>query len=94
MILEHVLITVAVERAPAYEVAFAEARTIMLRQPGCGGCNLYPKLDRPGEYLLLVRWESKEDHTEGFRKGQDYLRWSALLHPFYDVFPTVDYYQL
>ena len=92
MIFEHVLISVASERALAYESAFTEARTIILRQPGCQGCNLYPKLDQPGEYLLLIEWNRKEDHTEGFRKSDDYRRWSALLHPFYEVFPTVDYY--
>ena len=94
MILEHVLITVAADRAAAYETAFAEARTIMLRQPGCRGCDLLPKLDQSGEYLLLITWNRKEDHMEGFRKSEDYHEWSALLHPFYDVFPNLAYYQL
>jgi hypothetical protein len=34
-----------------------------------------------------------EDHTEGFRKSEAYQEWKALLHPFYDPMPMVEYYQ-
>jgi len=51
-----------------------------------------PKVDAPGEFLLLIEWERKADHTEGFRKSPEYEEWSRLLHPFYEVFPTVEYY--
>jgi len=51
-------------------------------------------LERPGRYLLLVRWRSLEDHTEGFRKSAPYLEWKRLLHHFYDPFPTVEHYEL
>jgi heme-degrading monooxygenase HmoA len=48
-------------------------------------------LERDGRYLLLVRWETVEDHTEGFRQSADYQEWKALLHHFYDPFPTVEH---
>jgi len=94
MILEHVHITIAPERTADYLAAFERARPLVQRQVGCLGCRLLPKLDAPGEFLLLIEWESKAHHTEGFRGGAEYREWSALLHPFYDPFPTVDYYSL
>ena len=92
MILEHVLIEVAAERSDDYLAAFAEARPLVLRQPGCRSCRLLPRLEGGGNFLLLIEWEQVEDHTKGFRRSADYRRWSELLHPFYDVFPTVNYF--
>ncbi len=43
---------------------------------------------------LLVRWRTREDHTEGFRGSPEYQRWKELLHHFYDPFPTVEHYRL
>jgi hypothetical protein len=34
-----------------------------------------------------------EDHTEGFRGSPQYQKWKALLHHFYDPFPTVEHYE-
>ena len=50
-------------------------------------------IEREGHYLLLVRWESVAAHEEGFRKSPQYQRWRALLHHFYDPFPTVLHYE-
>ena len=52
-----------------------------------------PCLENPHRYLLLVRWETLEAHTEGFRGSPEYQRWRALLHHFYEPFPTVEHYQ-
>lgn len=44
------------------------------------------------KYLLLVQWETLEDHTEGFRGSPEYQEWRKLLHHFYDPFPVVEHY--
>jgi hypothetical protein len=41
----------------------------------------------------MIFWDHIEDHTEGFRKSAAYQEWKALLHPFYDPMPIVEYYQ-
>lgn len=92
MVLEHVYITVAPERVPDYEQAFEQARPQVQCQPGCKSCRLLPSLDHPGQFLLLIEWQTKEHHTEGFRKSPEYQEWSRLLHPFYDQFPEVRYF--
>ena len=92
MVLEQVHITVAPERVSDYQQAFEQARPQVQCQPGCKSCQLLPALDHPGQFLLLIEWETKEHHTEGFRKSPAYQEWSRLLHPFYDTFPTVNYY--
>jgi heme-degrading monooxygenase HmoA len=51
-----------------------------------------PQCDDPQRYLLLVRWQARADHTEGFRRSERYRRWKALLHPFYEPFPVVEHF--
>lgn len=50
-------------------------------------------LEEKGKYLLLVRWETLEDHTLGFRGSPEYQEWKKMLHHFYDPFPTVEHFE-
>ena len=45
------------------------------------------------KYLLLVGWDTLEDHTIGFRGSEKYQEWKRLLHHFYDPFPTVEHFR-
>ncbi|TSE00438.1 antibiotic biosynthesis monooxygenase [Skermania sp. ID1734] len=93
MITEHALLPVIPGQEAAFESAFAEARAIIAAMPGFRGLTLSRSLESPNVYLLLVTWERLEDHTIGFRQSADYQRWKALLHHFYDPFPTVEHFQ-
>jgi heme-degrading monooxygenase HmoA len=92
VILEHALLPVRPGQEAAFEAAFTDARAIIAAMPGFGGLTLSRCLERPGIYLLLVQWERLEDHTDGFRGSPEYQRWRALLHHFYDPFPTVEHF--
>ena len=37
---------------------------------GFEGLTLSRRIERPGTYLLLVKWHQLSDHTEGFRKSK------------------------
>jgi len=50
-------------------------------------------METPSRYILLVKWEILEDHTVGFRESEEYQKWKALLHHFYDPFPVVEHYK-
>ena len=50
-------------------------------------------LEADNKYVLMVRWQTLEDHTEGFRKSDDYKEWKNLLHHFYELFPNVEHYK-
>ena len=92
MITEHALLPVDPDHAGEFEAAFDEARHIIAASPGFRGLELLPSIESPGTYLLLVRWETVEAHTDGFRGSAGYLRWTELLHRFYDPFPTVEHF--
>ena len=92
MITEHALLDVLPGSAEEFEWAFGEARELISASPGFLGLELLRSFETPSRYLLLVRWESVEAHTVGFRQGPSYPQWSALLHKFYSPFPVVEHY--
>ncbi len=92
MIIEHALLPVDPSRADEFEKAFATARSIIAVSPGFRRLSLSRGIEQPSSYLLLVEWDTLEDHTEGFRGSPGYQEWRALLHHFYDPFPTVEHF--
>ena len=93
MILEAAPLSVKPGQEQAFEAAFLEAQAIIASMPGYRSHELQRCLERAGQYLLLVRWDSVAAHEEGFRKSPGYQRWRQLLHHFYDPFPTVLHYE-
>lgn len=93
MILEAAPLCVKPGEAQAFEAAFREAQGIIASMPGYRSHELQRCLEREGQYLLLVRWDSVEAHEQGFRKSPGYQEWRRLLHHFYDPFPTVLHYE-
>lgn len=77
----------------AFEQAFAQAQALIAAMPGYRGHELQRCLERPDHYLLLVRWDSVAHHEQGFRQSPEYQQWRALLHHFYEPFPTVLHYE-
>jgi heme-degrading monooxygenase HmoA len=93
MILEAALLQVRPGQSSAFEDAFREAQAIISSMPGYRSHELQRCLEREGQYLLLVRWDSVAAHEEGFRKSPGYQQWRKLLHHFYDPFPSVYHYE-
>lgn len=94
MILEVAILEVKPEQEQAFEQAFARAQQIISAMHGYVSHQLQKNIEMPGRYILLVNWETLEDHTVGFRESALYQEWKALLHHFYHPFPQVEHYQL
>jgi heme-degrading monooxygenase HmoA len=77
----------------AVAAAILEAQRIIASMPGYLSHELQRCIERPGEYILLVRWLSLEAHEVGFRRSSEYQRWKRLLHHFYEPFPVVSHYK-
>ena len=93
MILEVALLDVLPGKTDEFEETFAEASAIISSMPGYLSHELQRCIEDPERYALLVRWETLEDHTEGFRGSAGYEEWKRLLHHFYDPFPTVQHFE-
>ena len=92
MILEVAILDVKPNQTEEFELAFAEAQKIISAMPGYINHQLQRCIENQQRYLLLVNWQTLEDHTQGFRESVQYQQWKALLHHFYHPFPTVEHY--
>jgi heme-degrading monooxygenase HmoA len=93
LILEVALLNVRPGLGDEFEVAFRQASPIIASTPGYISHELQRSIETKNRYTLLVRWETVEAHTVGFRTSPHYAEWRRLLHHFYDPFPTVEHYE-
>ena len=93
MILEAAMLYIKPNLETEFEAAFRVASKIISSMNGYLGHELQKCLEQPNKYLLLVKWQKLEDHTVGFRGSAEYQEWRALLHHFYDPFPTVEHFE-
>ncbi len=93
MILEVAILNVIPGEELKFQAAFEKAQHIIASMSGYVSHDLQRCLEIPSRYILLVRWETLEDHTEGFRNSPQYQDWKELLHCYYDPFPTVEHFE-
>jgi heme-degrading monooxygenase HmoA len=94
MILEVAVLDIKPGLSAEFEAAFQVAKKIIAAMPGYISHELQQCLENGDRYILLVRWQTLEDHTIGFRQSAQYQEWRALLHHFYDPFPVVEHYKI
>lgn len=93
MVLEQAVLPVRPGQEAEFEAAFRTARSIIASATGFRSLTLSRCVERPSGYLLLVEWETLEDHTVGFRESDAFQEWRRLLHHFYDPAPQVEHYE-
>ena len=67
MILEVAILNVRVGQELEFESAFTQASPIIGLMKGYITHELQRCIETPTRYILLVRWQTLEDHTVGFR---------------------------
>jgi len=96
MILEVAAFSVRGERDSAFEAAMAKAAPVIAGARGYRGHELQRCVETEGQYLrrylLLVRWETLEAHTVGFRQSPAFLEWREIIGPFFEDTPVVEHY--
>ena len=93
MITEHAVLPVIAGHEAEFIETMDRAKAIIAASPGFISLRVLRCQEQPSQFLLLVEWETLEDHTEGFRNSEAYQEWRALLHHFYDPFPVVEHFE-
>jgi heme-degrading monooxygenase HmoA len=94
MILEVAMLQVRPGMTNEFEHNFLLASKIISKMKGYLKHELQKCIEDTNKYVLLVQWETLEDHTIGFRESEEYKEWKELLHHFYDPFPTVEHFEM
>ncbi|MGH8745433.1 MAG: antibiotic biosynthesis monooxygenase family protein, partial [Burkholderiales bacterium] len=93
MILEVALLKIKPGEGAGFERAFPQAEKILVQAKGHLSHELRRCIETPDRYLLLVKWETLADHSEGFRGSPLFKQWRAVIGPFFDGTPAVEHYE-
>jgi heme-degrading monooxygenase HmoA len=93
MILEVAILNIKEGLSEEFENNFSIAKSIISSMTGYIAHELKKCIEQEDKYILLVQWETLEEHEIGFRKSKEYQQWKALLHHFYEPFPVVEHYK-
>ena len=84
---------------PGQQAAFDEAiqrglKTVLSKAKGFQGYEVNKGVESPERYVLMVMWDTLEDHTVGFRTGPLFAQWRAIVGPFFAQPPHVEHFTL
>jgi heme-degrading monooxygenase HmoA len=94
------ILEVADIRIPAgQQAAFDEAiqrgvDTVISQARGFRGYKVNRGVESPERYLLMIWWDTLEDHTVGFRQSPAFAAWRAIVGPFFAQPPQVEHFEL
>jgi heme-degrading monooxygenase HmoA len=95
MILEHADIRIDPAQATAFEEAIARgASTVISKAKGFQGYKVNRSIETPGRYILMIYWDTLDDHTVGFRQSDAFAQWRAIVGPFFAQPPVVEHLEL
>ena len=95
MILEHADIRIDPARAAEFEEAILRgASTVIAQAKGFRGYKVNRSIESPGRYLLMIYWDTLENHTVGFRGSDAFAQWRAIVGPFFAQPPVVEHLEL
>jgi heme-degrading monooxygenase HmoA len=95
MILEHADIRTDPARAAEFEEAILRgASSVIAQARGFKGFKVNRSIESPGRYILMIYWDTLENHTVGFRQSPAFAEWRTIVGPFFVQPPVVEHLEL
>jgi heme-degrading monooxygenase HmoA len=92
MILELATIDIKPGTNAQFEVNLEAAQAVISRAEGYLGHQFQHCIEQENRYVLLIRWETLEAHTIGFRTSELFKEWRALIGEFFEKPPVVQHF--
>lgn len=88
MIMEIASITLKNDAAEDFLTMAAEHGLAIFKEAkGCRGMQLRRSVESPNDYIMIVYWETLDNHLVDFRESEGLKRWRDLTAPLY-AWPT------
>jgi heme-degrading monooxygenase HmoA len=68
--------------------------TVVATAKGFRGYKVNRGVESPERYVLMIYWETLENHTVDFRGGPLFAQWRAIVGPYFAVPPVVEHFEL
>ncbi len=84
---------------PGTQVEFEAAiekgvRDVIPIAQGFMGYKINKGVESPDRYVLMIYWQTLENHTVDFRQSPAFQAWRALVGPYFAAPPVVEHFEL
>lgn len=95
MILEIAEIRIQAGRQSEFDEAIVKGvKETISRANGFLGYKVNKGIESPERYVLMIYWETLENHTVDFRESAAFLEWRGIVGPFFAAPPLVEHFTL
>ena len=95
MILEIADIRIAPGKQAEFDAAIQHGvETVVSKAKGFRGFKVNKGVESPERYILMICWDTLENHTVDFREGPLFAKWRAIVGPFFAAPPSVEHFTL
>ena len=95
MILELADIRIHPGKQAAFDAAVKKAvETVIAKAKGFRGYKINKGVESPERYVLMIFWDTIENHTVDFRGSAEFAQWRAIAGPFFATPPVVEHFTL
>ena len=93
MILEIADIRIPPGKQDEFDAAIQQAiETVASKAKGFCGFKVNKGIESPERYILMIYWDTLENHTVDFRQGPLFAQWRAIVGPYFASPPQVEHY--
>lgn len=95
MILELADIRIVPGKQAEFDIAIQHGlETVIAKAKGFRGYKVNKGIESAERYVLMIFWETLENHTMDFRNSPAFAEWRAIVGPFFAAAPTVEHFNL
>ncbi len=95
MILEIADIRVVAGKEAEFDAAIQHGiETVASKAKGFRGFKVNRGVESLDRYVLMIYWDTLENHTVDFRQGPLFPAWRAIVGPFFAAPPVVEHFTL
>ena len=95
MILELADIRIHPGQQAAFDAAIKKGvETVIAKAKGFRGYKVNKCIETPERYVLMIFWDTLENHTVDFRGSPEFANWRAIVGSFFAAPPSVEHFTL
>jgi heme-degrading monooxygenase HmoA len=84
---------------PGQQAQFEKAvqfglNTVIAKSKGFRGHQVHHSIESPDRYVLMLEWDTLEDHTVGFRESPAFVEWRSIVIDFFAQAPFTEHFEL
>lgn len=95
MILELADIRIQPGKQADFDIAIQHGiAQVISKAKGFSGYKINRGIESPERYVLMIFWETLENHTVDFRESPAFQEWRSIVGPYFAAAPVVEHFNL